>query len=81
MNYPRRQDNLAAQLVSRQVDALLVTHLPNVRYMTGFTGSAAVLLASSKPVFFTDGRYREQAAQQVRGAKVVIPRGVPLPRP
>ncbi len=78
MNYPRRQDNLAAQLVSRQVDALLVTHLPNVRYLTGFTGSAAVLLASSKPVFFTDGRYREQAAQQVRGAKVVIPRGSAL---
>lgn len=78
MNYPRRQDNLATQLVSRQVDALLVTHLPNVRYLTGFTGSAAVLLASSKPVFFTDGRYREQAAQQVRGAKVVIPRGSAL---
>jgi Xaa-Pro aminopeptidase len=78
MNYPRRQDNLAAQLVSHEVDALLVTHLPNVRYLTGFTGSAAVLLASAKPVFFTDGRYREQAAQQVRGAKVVIPRGSAL---
>jgi Xaa-Pro aminopeptidase len=80
MDYPGRLRRLSAQLVSpqevsRQVDALLVTHLPNVRYLTGFTGSAAVLLASAKPMFFTDGRYREQAAQQVRRAKVVIPRG------
>ncbi len=88
MDYPGRQRRLRAQLlsrqevsrqeVSRQVDALLVTHLPNVRYLTGFTGSAALLLASAKPLFFTDGRYREQAAHEVRGAKVVIPCGSAL---
>ncbi len=75
MDYRRRQSRLQQLYATHQVDALLVTHLPNVRYLTGFTGSAAVLLASAKPLFFTDGRYREQAAVQVRGAKVVIPHG------
>ena len=58
-----------------KVDALVVTHLPNVRYLCGFTGSAGVLLAASRPAFFTDGRYAEQAAQQVEGARVVVAKG------
>ena len=56
-----RQKNLRAELDRRKVDALVVTHLPNVRYLCGFTGSAGVLLAARRPVFFTDGRYAEQA--------------------
>jgi len=44
------------------VDALLVTHLPNVRYLTGFTGSSAMLLVTGDALVFTsDGRYRTQA--------------------
>ena len=48
------------------IDALVVTHLPNVRYLTGFTGSAAMLLVTADAlVFTTDGRYRTQAAEQL----------------
>ena len=54
---------------------MLVTHLPNVRYLTGFTGSAAALLVGAKSVLVTDGRYREQARQQVQGARVLIAKG------
>ena len=77
MNYTARQKNLANQLQRIGVEALLVTHLPNIRYLCGFTGTAGVLVlnaraASSKLVFFTDGRYTQQAAEQVKTAKVVI---------
>jgi Xaa-Pro aminopeptidase len=47
------------------VQALLVTSPTNVRYLTGFTGSNAQLLLSADPVFFTDGRYLTQSAEQV----------------
>ncbi len=69
-------DQLAASLRETKVDALVVSGMPNVRYLTGFTGSSALLLAGRDgAVFFTDGRYRLQAAQEVRGAKVVTARG------
>jgi Xaa-Pro aminopeptidase len=56
---------------------LLVTHLPNIHYLCGFTGSsgALLLLAGERGVkltFYTDGRYTQQAADEVKGAKVVI---------
>lgn len=52
-------------------DALLVTSLVNIRYLTGFTGSAALLLVlADETLFVTDGRYREQAAEQLGAAGV-----------
>ncbi len=53
------------------VDALLVTRLVNVRYLTGFTGSAAMLLVTREgATFVTDGRYRDQSADQLASAGV-----------
>jgi Xaa-Pro aminopeptidase len=53
------------------VDALLVTRLVNVRYLTGFTGSAAMLLVTAAgATFVTDGRYRDQSAEQLGAAGV-----------
>jgi Xaa-Pro aminopeptidase len=75
MDYRKRQSLLNGELERRKVDAFLVTHLPNVRYLCGFTGSAGVLLAALRPVFFTDGRYAGQAREQVKGARVVIAKG------
>ena len=49
-----------------QIDALVVTTLANVRYLTGFSGSAGVLTVSGGgAVLTTDGRYRTQSAEQV----------------
>jgi len=79
MDYVGRQARLRAELDRRKVDALVVTHLPNVRYLCGFTGSAGVLLAARRPVFFTDGRYAEQASSEVHGARICIVRGGTLP--
>jgi Xaa-Pro aminopeptidase len=61
------------------IDALLVTHLPNVRYLCGFTGSAGILVVMPRSaVFLTDGRYDEQAHSQVKTARVSIARGPAL---
>lgn len=78
MNVRGRQKALREALDRRRVDALLVTHLPNVRYLCGFSGSSGALLAARRPVFFTDGRYAEQASAQVEGARVAIIKGFPL---
>ena len=54
-------------------DALLVTHLPNIRYLCDFTGSAAVLLVEqSRATLFTDSRYTLQARQEAHDASTVI---------
>ena len=79
MRLPPRRQALCATLAKLHVDALLVTHLPNIRYLCGFTGSAGVLLVNSADtVFFTDGRYTEQAHAEVRGARVQIEKKSPL---
>ncbi len=50
------------------VDALLVTDITNVSYLTGFTGSSGfVILHDKHAVFVTDFRYMEQARQEVKG--------------
>jgi Xaa-Pro aminopeptidase len=75
MNYLARQKELRERLASAGLDALLVSHLPNIRYLCGFTGSAGFLLvAEAGTVFFTDVRYDTQAGEEVKGAKVVIAR-------
>jgi Xaa-Pro aminopeptidase len=81
MDYLSRQRRLRDELADRSLNALLVTHLPNVRYLCGFTGSAGILLVTAdakKPIFLTDGRYTEQAHHQVEGAKIVISKGPAL---
>ena len=56
----------ATAFAAAGIDALLVTSLANVRYLTGFTGSAGSLLVSADDALFvTDGRYRTQSAEQL----------------
>ncbi len=75
MDFKTRQKQLKGQLASTRLDALLISHLPNIRYLCGFTGSAGFLLVQeSGSVFFTDVRYDTQAREEVTGAKVVIAR-------
>src|SRR3954470_15921938 len=59
---------------------MLVTFLPNVRYLTGYTGSSGLLLleASGDATFFTDPRYTIQAAAEV-SCRVKVCKGPILP--
>ncbi len=72
MDVGARLDRLRPKLGDAEVDALLVTRLVNIRYLTGFTGSAATLLvtAAGAATFVTDGRYRDQSVDQLAGAGV-----------
>lgn len=73
MNFHARQAKLREHLATTRFDGLLVSHLPNIRYLCGFTGSAGLLLLEeSGSVFFTDVRYDIQAHEEVKAAKVVI---------
>ncbi len=76
MDYRSRLQRFAQALEERHLDAFLVTCLPNVRYLCGFTGSSAVLVVSEGRAYcITDGRYREQARTEVRGAAVTVAKG------
>ncbi len=80
MNYPARQEQLRRALGDHRLDGFVVTHLPNIRYLCGFAGSAGVLLLLPQlnNIFFADRRYEEQAGAEVTGAVVVIARKSPL---
>lgn len=79
MDHKGRQQRLRSALPVHRLDALLVTHLPNILYLCGFRGSAGVLiLTDAKSVFFTDGRYTTQARSEVQAAQIVIGRKPPL---
>jgi Xaa-Pro aminopeptidase len=66
MDHSLRRNRLAARLPELGIDAALITHLPNVRYLTGFTGSNGyVVVGTDRCVFITDGRYTEQARHEV----------------
>jgi Xaa-Pro aminopeptidase len=75
MDHKGRLQRLQESLQRNKLDSLLVSHLPNVRYLCGFTGSAGLLLVTQeKSIFFTDGRYTAQARVEVQGARIVIAR-------
>lgn len=68
MDVASRAGRLRERFDEVEIDALLVTDLVNVRYLTGFTGSAALLFVTPDGLLFvTDGRYRDQSAEQLEG--------------
>jgi Xaa-Pro aminopeptidase len=74
-----RIERLRSSLALNKLDLLLVTYLPNIRYLTGFSDTSGVLLVGDgQSQFFTDGRYKEQAHAEVHGAGVAIRRKAPL---
>lgn len=57
---------LCAKLVDQGLDAILLTSLPNIRYLTGFSGTSALALATRSEIrLFTDFRYETQAGDEV----------------
>jgi Xaa-Pro aminopeptidase len=79
MDYSGRQARLRDELSRTRFDALLVTHLPNIRYLCGFSGSSgALLISAAGSVFFTDSRYTQQAKTEVQVRRVVITKKMPL---
>ncbi|RUP02908.1 MAG: aminopeptidase P family protein [Mycobacterium sp.] len=79
MTHSQRRHNLKTKISAAGLDAMLVTDLINVRYLSGFSGSNGALLVFAddrEAVLATDGRYRTQAAQQAPDLEVAIERAV-----
>ncbi len=63
-----RLKNVQKVLGRKHIDAVYISSIRNIRYLTGFTGSSGfVLITKDKGLFFTDFRYKEQAGIEVRG--------------
>lgn len=61
-------EKIRKKLDTLKIDAILIIHPPNIRYLTGFTGSSAIcVITKSNAFFITDSRYKEQSKQQVIG--------------
>ncbi len=72
----RRLDEVRRRLSDRRLHALVVTHLPHVQYLTGFSGSHGVcVIRSDGQFFFSDGRYKSQALLETQGFRIVISAG------
>jgi Xaa-Pro aminopeptidase len=71
MDTKGRLGRLLERLDAADCEALLVTNLVNIRYLTGFSGSAAMLLVGPDGLLLTtDGRYKFQSAEQLEAAAV-----------
>ncbi len=78
MDHFRRIGALRRKLTRAGLPGLLVTHLPDIRYLSGFTGSSAALAVTRRAArLFTDGRYTSQASEEVDAAQVQIVSGSP----
>ena len=71
---PQRLEALSEAILEAHLDAILLTSLPNIRYVTGFSGTSALVLVTTKDAtLITDFRYQTQAAAEVGDlARVVI---------
>ena len=84
MDYAARREELWRRVRERGLDAFVVVNVersdrPNLRYLTGFTGSFGILVVGEKPLFVTDSRYTEQAGKEVAGLPVEEVKGRWLP--
>ena len=69
-SYPKIADTRLQQIhftmEDLKVDALVITYLPNIRYLTNFSGSNATLFITEKEIIFiTDDRYEEQIKEEL----------------
>lgn len=68
-----RIEKLKALLEEKSLDAFYIAYNPNVRYLTGFSGSSGtVLVTKNKDYFITDFRYKDQSHEEVKGFGIII---------
>jgi Xaa-Pro aminopeptidase len=78
VDHTSRIGKLRRKITRAGLSGLLVTHSPDLRYLSGFTGSSAALSITRRTArLFTDGRYTAQAAEEVKAAQVQIVSGSP----
>lgn len=77
----RRISNLRALMAQNSVDAMLITSIPNIFYLSGFTGdTGAVVITHDKATILLDPRYTEQGRGECEQVEVVEFFGKPMLR-
>jgi Xaa-Pro aminopeptidase len=70
-NYSGRMRRLQNAVARENVDALLITSLVNIRYLTGFDGTRAVMIIGrGKKLFLTDSRYIEAVTKEIKNVEI-----------
>jgi len=68
-----RIDKIKEYLTELNLDAFYITHIPNIRYLSGFSGSSAyIIITKENNYFFTDFRYQSQSHEQVKGFEIAV---------
>ncbi len=68
-----RLESIKSFMDELNLDAVYITHMPNIRYITGFSGSSAyVIITKNKNFFITDFRYKEQSHSQVKDFEIIV---------
>ena len=70
MDHAGRRERADKALEAAGIDALLVTRMTNIRYLTGFSGTMALLVLGAEPAMVVDFRYAEQVRREVEGLPV-----------
>src|SRR3990172_1342714 len=69
----RRLQEVRRHLEKARLDALVVSHVPHVRYLSGFSGSNGLCVISrTRQFILTDNRYRDQVRDEVDGFRIHI---------
>ncbi len=75
-NTESRKISIQQAVRSKKLEALFVSDIKNIRYLTGFTGSSGfVLITEDKAFLFTDFRYKQQSAEEVKNWDIEIEKG------
>ena len=71
--FNNRLNQLFSQIEISGYDGFYITNMTNIRYLTGFTGSSAILfILNQKAYFLTDGRYIVQSKNEVKNSEIFI---------
>ncbi|MEW6068976.1 MAG: Xaa-Pro peptidase family protein [Nitrospirota bacterium] len=74
--YPSRINEIKGSIKRKGLECFLITDINNVRYLTGFSGSSAILLITVQEAFFiTDFRYKEQSEKEVKEWEIITGKG------
>lgn len=77
--YKKRIEKIQRLLAKENLDGFLVNRLVHIRYLCGYSGSSGLLIIRAKDAYFlTDFRYKDQAAKEVKAAKVIITKTDPI---
>jgi len=74
MNYAQRIQRIRDSLAGHQIDAILVSYLKNIFYLSGFSGSTAeIIISEEDALFLTDSRYYERFKEEVHEGYKLVP--------